>query len=89
MNIMHRRLGVIVLGVLLLVGLGACVATGPGYVGGYYDPYGNDYGGWRPGYYVAPPRGGERREERSAPHAYRPAPSSRQAPSIPKRSREH
>lgn len=97
MNIVHRRLSVIALGVLLLAGLCACVATGPGYdggvgvayVGGYYEPYGHDYGGWAPGYYVAPPRGGERRQEGSSPHTYRPAPRSRPTPSIPTRSREH
>jgi len=49
--------------------LGAC-AVGPvgydgdvgvGYYGGFYEPYGYDYGGWGPGYHVGPPRGGERR----------------------------
>ncbi len=33
---------------------------GIGYVGGYYQPYGYDWGGWGPGYHVGPPRGGER-----------------------------
>jgi len=28
-----------------------------GYVGGYYEPWGYDYGGWGGGYYVGPPRG--------------------------------
>jgi hypothetical protein len=49
--------------------VGAC-AVGPvgydgdvgvGYYGGFYEPYGYDYGGWGPGYHVGPPRGGERR----------------------------
>jgi len=95
MNIAPQRWRVSALGLLLLAGLCACIAIGPGYdggvgvgyVGGYYEPYGFDYGGWEPGYHVAPPRGGERRPAQSAPHAYRPAPSSRSTPSIPTRSR--
>jgi hypothetical protein len=91
MNIVHQRWMVGALGLLLLTGLCACIASGPGYdggvgvayVGGYNEPYGNDYGGWGPGYHVGPPRGGERRPEQPSPHAYRPAPPSRRAPSIP------
>ena len=41
--------------------LSACTVPGAGYVGGVYEPSGSDYGGWGPGYYVAPPRHGERR----------------------------
>jgi|PersoiStandDraft_1058852.scaffolds.fasta_scaffold13067_1 hypothetical protein len=88
MNILFQRWRVTALGLLLLAGLCACVATGPGYDGGYYEPYGHDYGGWGPGYHVAPPRGGERRPEQPSHHAYRPAPQSRPTPSIPRRSRE-
>jgi hypothetical protein len=95
MNIKHERWMVGALGLLLLAGLCACIATGPGYdggvsvgyVGGYYEPYGSDYGGWGPGSHVAPPRGGERRSVQSSTHAYRPAPPSRSTPSLPTRPR--
>lgn len=102
MNIIARRWKVRALGLLLLGSLSACTVGGEGYVGGVYEPAGSDYGGWGPGYYVAPPRrgerhdehrgerGGERRSEpakQPSPHAYRPAPPSRPAPSIPSRPR--
>ncbi|MGO8858795.1 MAG: hypothetical protein ACLQO1_24320 [Steroidobacteraceae bacterium] len=50
---------------LLLVMLSACAVgvgyDGPvGYVGGVYEPYGYEYGGWGGGYHVGPPRGGAR-----------------------------
>jgi hypothetical protein len=54
------------LGLLLLAGLGGCAvegvgyggdAVGVGYVGGFYEPYGYEYGGWGRGYRVGPPRG--------------------------------
>ena len=60
---------------------------------GYYESYGVDYGGWGPGYNVAPYRGGPHREggerRRGDPgggrggHAYRSAPASRSMPSLP------
>jgi hypothetical protein len=54
---------------------------------GYYEPYGIDYGGWGPGYNVAPYRGGHGNggEYRSGGggHAYRSAPASRSMPSLP------
>ena len=61
---------------------------GGGAVGvGYYEPFGMDYGGWGPGYQVAPYRGGRREggERRSGGggHAYRSAPASRSMPSLP------
>jgi len=95
MNIVHQRWMVSALGLLLFAGLCACIATGPGYdggvgvayVGGYYEPYGSDYGGWGHGYHVAPPRGIVVRPAQSSAHAYRPAPPSRRAPSIPTRPR--
>jgi hypothetical protein len=64
-----------------------------GYVGGYYEPYGYEYGGWGPGYHVGPWRGGGHPDYHGgggghAP-AYRPAPAGRSAPSIPGRSRGH
>jgi hypothetical protein len=81
---------------LLAVGIGGCVATGAGYDGGgvdvgvsagFYEPYGYDYGGWGPGYYVGPGRGGERRGGPGRSHTYRPAPANRSPPTIPSRSR--
>ena len=87
MTIVAQRWRVRALGLLLLTVLYACVVTGGGYIGGFYEPYGFDYGGWGPGYHVGPPRGGERRPAQSSPHAYRPAPPSRPTPSIPTRSR--
>jgi hypothetical protein len=95
----HWKLGV--LGLALLVGVGACAVTGVGvgydgeadYVGGFYEPYGYEYGGWGRGYRVGPPRGGEYRrgpEEGHGPGAGRPyhaAPAGRPMPSMPGRSR--
>ena len=88
----------------LFMMLTACVASdgygggvGVAYVGDYYEPDGYVYGHWHPGYNVAPPR----RERDAHPQvarpqnnrvstpAYRPAPSSRSAPSIPSRPRGH
>ena len=54
------------LGAVLLVLIAACAVEGGGYgggvdvgyVGGVYEPYGYDYGGWGRGYRVGPPRGG-------------------------------
>jgi hypothetical protein len=85
----------------LLLGLGGCVAVGgydgaPGYYSGsnigygvdFYQPYGYNYGGWRPGYQVGPPlrgridRPGQSYSRPSGP-SYRPAPHSRPMPSIP------
>jgi hypothetical protein len=85
---------------MALLMLGACAVTGVGvegsvgYDGGYYEPYGYDYGGWGVGYRVGPSRccghGDDHRGDRGrvgrAP-AYRPAPAGRSAPSIPGRSR--
>jgi hypothetical protein len=95
-----RRWKVSAIALPLLMVLSGCVATGGGYVEGVYEPAGYEYGGWGPRYHVAPPRGGDRRDEhegerggerrpepakQSTPHAYRPAPPSRPAPSIPTR----
>jgi hypothetical protein len=100
-------------GVLALVMLVACAVTGVGvdvdggggYVGGYYEPYGYEYGGWGRNYHVGPARGGGHVDEHGGEHggarggehpaapshapAYRPAPAGRSAPSIPGRSRGH
>jgi hypothetical protein len=77
---------------------GCVVPVGGGYDEGgvsvglgvdYYEPYGGFYGGWGPGYRVAPFRGGgERREDFRAggsTHAFRSAPAGRSMPSIPSR----
>jgi len=100
MSIVPRRWRVSALGLLLLTALSGCTVTGGGYVEGVYEPAGYEYGGWGPRYHVAPTRGGDRRdghgEERggerrpeqtkqSPSRAYRPAPPSRPAPSIPTR----
>ncbi len=93
MNIVPRRWRVRALGFVLLAVLYACLVPDGGYVGATYGPSGYEYGGWGPGYYVGPPpRGGERRPEpshQSPRHAYRPAPPSRSAPSIPTRPHGH
>jgi len=50
----------------------------------YYEPYGAVYGGWGPGYHVAPFRGdGHRGAVGGGTHAYRSAPASRSMPSLP------
>jgi len=70
----------------------AVPAGGPAYGGGlgvdYYEPYGYGYGGWGPGYYVAPFRGGDHRFDRGggfsqSAHAFRSAPAGRGMPSLP------
>jgi hypothetical protein len=71
-------------------GVGVDGSVGVGYVGGYYEPYGYDYGGWGPGYAVGPYRGGGHggynRDRGHAP-AFRPAPRGHAMPSIPSRPR--
>jgi hypothetical protein len=89
MSIVLRRRIVSGFGFLLLATLCACLVPDVGYVGGVYEPSGSDYGGWGPGYHVAPPRHGERRPEPPQPRVYRPAPRSRPAPSIPSRPRDY
>lgn len=63
---------------------------GVGYGAGYYEPYGVEYGGWGPGYQVAPYRGGDHRPigggGHESTHAYRSAPASRSVPSLPAHS---
>jgi hypothetical protein len=96
MNTTRNRWMATALGALALATLYACAVTGVGvdgtvgvgYVGGYYEPYGYDYGGWGGGYRVGPGRGGDRRAGQPS-HSYRPAPASRPTPSIPGRSRRH
>ena len=83
-------------GVLIAVASGCAVTDGGyGYEGGglgvgYYEPYGAVYGGWAPGYQVAPFRGGDMRGRGGGgggQHAFRPAGVSRSMPSIPSGSR--
>ena len=69
-----------------VTGVGVDTSVGVGYVGGYYEPSGYEYGGWGGGYHVGPGRGGDRRGDHPS-HSYRPAPASRRTPSIPSRSR--
>jgi hypothetical protein len=95
MSINTRPLWIAGLALLLAIGIDGCVATDAGYNGdvdvgvsaGFYEPYGYDYGGWGPGYFVGPGRGGEQRGGSGRAHTYRPAPASRHTPSIPSRSR--
>ena len=106
MKVMRIRWKAPCLGALTLAVLSACEVTGVGvdstvgvgYVGGYYEPYGYEYGGWSSGYRVGPGRGGDRRADRGgerrpdaprASHTYRAAPASRPTPSIPNRPRGH
>jgi len=107
MKITASRLLASGLGAMLLVLLYACAVTGVegsvGYDGGYYEPYGYDYGGWGLGYRVGPSRCCDHRDDHRDVHredhpgnrgggrapAYRPAPAGRSAPSIPGRSRTH
>jgi hypothetical protein len=96
MNITRNRWMAIAVGAFALTVLNACAVdsvgvdgtVGVGYVGGYYEPYGYDYGGWGGGYRVGPGRGGDRRGDHPG-HGYRPAPASRPTPSIPRGHRGH
>ena len=99
MNLLHLRWVVftLIVGTLAVLSAG-CILPDGGYgyddgggVGAaYYEPYGVDYGGWGPGYEVAPFRGGGHRPSggggHAAAHAYRSAPASRSVPSIPSHS---
>jgi hypothetical protein len=93
MNNWRNRLLAVTAGAMSVTALYSCAVTGVGvvgYAGGYYEPYGYDYGGWGRGYYVAPGRGLDHRDDHRgggrAP-AYRPAPAGRSAPSLPHGSR--
>ena len=84
-------------GLFIVLSPGCVVGGEYGYEGnvgiglGYYEPYGIDYGGWGPGYHVAPSRGNDRSRDRGAgqqrPPTYRPAPGSHTVPTIPSRPR--
>ena len=69
-----------------------------GYSVGFYEPHGYVYGGYPSHYHVAPPPVNRDRDayvrashEGARPFqpAYRPAPPSRPAPSLPSRPRPH
>lgn len=85
---------VLIAGASLAV-VSACAIGGPGYdgydgvgyVGGYYEPWGYDYGGWGRGYRVGPPRGGFGHDGGRASPGGRPPHGGRSAPSIPSRPR--
>ena len=91
----RARLTIGLAGALALTALAGCAvdgvegSVGVGYVGGYYEPYGYDYGGWGPGYAVGPYRGGHGGYSRDRGHApaFRAAPRGHAAPSIPSRPR--
>jgi hypothetical protein len=80
-HLLRNRTLIATAGLLALLTLSACVATGygygdgdggMGYVGGYYEPAGYEVGGWGPGYRVGPPRAAMRgRGAPSIPHAAR------------------
>ena len=82
-------LGLAALASCAVEGVGVDGSVGVGYVGGYYEPYGYDYGGWGPGYVVGPYRGGHGGWNRGRGHApaYRPAPRGHAMPSLPGRPR--
>ena len=95
MNTGQKRWTIVGLGALALILLQACAvegvgvddSVGVGYTGGYYEPYGYDYGGWGGGAYrVGPGRGGDRRGDHPT-RSYRAAPAARATPSIPRGSR--
>lgn len=67
---------------------GGYVVGSPGLSLDYYQPYGMFYGGWSPGYRVAPYRGGAHfvPNGRAGQH-FHAAPPSRPMPSIPSHGR--
>jgi hypothetical protein len=93
MSILRLREFCFVLGIGLLTVLTfGCVDPdeGNGYGGGmgldYYEPAGYVFGGWNPGYFVGPTRGGNQvpvPTSSPAPHTYKDALASRPLPSIP------
>jgi hypothetical protein len=102
MNNWRNRLLAATAGAMTVTALYSCAVTGVGvdgevgvgYAGGYYEPYGYDYGGWGHGYHVAPGRGFDHHDDHGGDHrgggrapAYRPAPAGRSAPSLPHGSR--
>jgi hypothetical protein len=72
--------GFVLLGILSACAVGVGYGGPVGYEGGFYEPYGYDYGGWGGRYHVGPPRGGA---HFGAAHAG----GGRGAPSIPSGAR--
>ncbi len=93
MSILFSRWLAIACVIVPLTLLASACADGGGYAGGgvgvdYYEPYGAEYGGWGPGYYVGPYRGGggghfDGGHPGGGAHAFRAAPAGRSAPSLP------
>ena len=74
------------LGGCIVAGSGYDTDVGVGYVGGFYEPFGYDWGGWGPNYHVGPPRGGERSGDHSGHFGgggFHHAGPGRSMPSIP------
>jgi hypothetical protein len=88
-RIVTGALGAALLASCAVDGVGVDGSVGVGYVGGYYEPYGYDYGGWGPGYAVGPYRGGHGGWNRDRGHApaFRPPSGGRGMPSLPGRPR--
>jgi hypothetical protein len=94
---MRTRCTIMLAGALTATMLSGCAvegvsgSVGVGYAGGYYEPYGYDYGGWGPGYAVGPYRGGHGGvyHDRGGGHApaFHPAPQGHPMPSLPSRPR--
>ena len=72
MNTTCSRLLAAGLGAMMLTMLFACAGVGVegsvGYDGGYYEPYGYDYGGWGGGYLVGPGRCCDHRDDHRNDH---------------------
>lgn len=65
MNAVSRTWKIGAVALLAAAALAACAVEGVGYgggdvgvsyVGGFYEPFGYEYGGWGPGYRIGPPR---------------------------------
>lgn len=79
MNLSYLRLSAVAsaIGLLALLLSGCVVPDGrygygerDGFGPGYYEPYGTYYGGWGPGYFVAPYRGREHHFDRDDEHRF-------------------
>ena len=86
--LLRRRAVGLTVGLCAILLAGCVVPDGGGGWPGYYEPAGVVYGGWGPGYLVGPVggggyRGGGRGGFGGGQHAFRAAPASHAAPSIP------
>jgi len=96
-----RRLALVGAATLLAALVAGCVVPDEGFAPGYgapydyYEPYGEVYGGWAPGYEVGPFRDHHDHDHDhhfggapgGAHHAFTPAPAGRAVPSIPSGAR--